>query len=1817
MYSGKIELENFLKELYERGIDLWEENNSICYKAPKGKLTKVDLEKIKGNKEQILLFLENKKQLDLKNYYEPFELTDVQSAYLLGREDNYKFGNVACHIYMEIVYPELDPVKVEQCWNKLIKRHDMLRGVFTQNKQQRILEKVDYFNIKFNNMTNYSLQNNSDKLKNIRKKLGNQKFDTTQWPLFDIEVTQLSDCAVLHLSMDFLIADWSSIILLISEFEVLYENINADLPMLSYTFKKYVEAENKRKTDEQYVRDKKYWNNRIKNFPSAPKLPLNINQNENDIVFERNSLHIEKSNWDRIKEFAKEYRLTPSAIVLTCYALTIVKWSENKRFCLNLTVLNRPDRYTNINNVVGDFTTISLLEIDLDKKLSFLDYAHKVQKQLLEDMEHRLYSGIEVIRDLAREKGYEESLMPIVFTSAIGLYNQTDITPIKGEFSDFGISQTPQVFIDCQVMDNDNGLDLNWDIRKGVIKEEIITDMFNTLKKSLNQLSENIDIWNSDKLVTIPQWQLDVIKKVNNTKFNIQPKLLYQDIYEMAKIFPDKIAIIDGQAEITYKKLIDKALKVSENLVELGVKEEDKIAILMPKCLDQIVAVLAVLFCGGCYVPLDVEMPEERIKKITEKAKIKYILINKSINHHYRNSVNIDEISYDYTSKYKPIEVATENLAYIIFTSGSTGEPKGVEISHQAAWNTIEYINHIFNVNNKDSILGVSRLCFDLSVYDIFGILSAGGTLIYPSNDRSIDPSHWYQLIDKYNITMWNSVPALMEMLINSIEKPDESKIKKLRVALLSGDWIPVNLPDKIKKYCRDIQVVSLGGATEASIWSIYHIINGTNENYESIPYGKPLANQQFKILDNKLQTCPIWVKGDLYIKGMGLSNGYIDDPINNEKSYFKDSVDGEVMYRTGDKGCYHPDGNIEFLGREDSQVKIRGYRIELKEIEKALESIESVDCAKVVVNKKLDNKNIIAAVKMKDKEDYKEKIKHPLDLNNINNINTKYQIDNIENCYIKDAFKLLDMVVEDAMLSTLNDLGFFDWDDTSYESFFANEQIQSKYIWIIKKWVEKLEQSNLINKNDMGTYTMTTKRSINDIESELQFVKDKFSKIPGTNRLINYVITSIRNLSKVLTGEIDPIDILYPEKDIEYVRKFYKENIIFEYLNDYIENIVFCISKDHSSKPLRILEIGAGTGATTDKILERFKNNEIEYYFTDNKNYFIAEAKKRFQDNKNIHFLKYDIDKDYRNQGINSNSFDVIIAVGVIENAKSINDTMKGLVEVLKPEGWLLFIDPVKDLSWILVSQIFMMTEPEDFLRKNRVFLNEESWVKVARQYTSSDILVLPNNDKLKHFGISLFGLNVKENKYYENKEVLLDKIGEKLLNYMIPNHIEIVDELPLTSNGKIDTEIIEEYGRVKLIEEKIDIKEVSKIDYIDKYLLKIWQESLGISKIDKYEDLYNYGADSLIIAQAVSKICKKIKEWTEIENISFEIMLKNVLNHPNINSLSDFIRQHKVENRESIHEDNDGADEFDILDYVQFEIVKKDSSSDLLRVFFHSGMGCVNEYRLLEESMKESLQGNIATFCIKDVEIYRKILIEDYIEKLADIYADIIIKNKKKRIQLIGHSFGGMLAFEVARRLLEKEVDIYDLVLIDSYPITVDIQDDLVIEAMFQLAINANLKDFGVSEFKFNELGYLISYISEKSDVINEKILFDEYDDKFIRETQSKLKKMASIDRKLRFKAYTKQKIGEVESEMIDEMFYEFRYSSKALEYEPQVYVGDIRFFESIDSSKTISSYGNRGVELLEDLCIGDFKKTKLEGNHFSIVKEKKKFQKILKVL
>ncbi|HEX5873799.1 MAG TPA: AMP-binding protein, partial [Pyrinomonadaceae bacterium] len=234
---------------------------------------------------------------------------------------------------------------------------------------------------------------------------------------------------------------------------------------------------------------------------------------------------------------------------------------------------------------------------------------------------------------------------------------------------------------------------------------------------------------------------------------------------------------------------------------------------------------------------------------------------------------------------------------------------------------------------------------------------------------RQLDPAHWLDLIDREQITVWNSVPAFMQMLVESHDFDGDRRATKLRLVMLSGDFIPVALPERIRALNDTLQVISLGGPTETTVWDICYPIGEVDTGWTSIPYGKPMTNSRYYVLKDNLELCPTWVTGELCMAGVGLARGYWRDPEKTEKQFITKYETGERLYRSGDLGRFLPDGNIEILGRRDFQVKIRGHRIELGEIESVLKLHPQVESAFATVHESNGSKQLIAYAVLRSEE--------------------------------------------------------------------------------------------------------------------------------------------------------------------------------------------------------------------------------------------------------------------------------------------------------------------------------------------------------------------------------------------------------------------------------------------------------------------------------------------------------------------------------------------------------------------------------------------------------------------------------------------------------------------------------------------------------------------------------------------------------------------------------------------------------------------------------------------------------------------------------
>ncbi|WP_224242629.1 non-ribosomal peptide synthetase [Hyalangium gracile] len=877
---------------------------------------------------------------------EPFPLNEIQLAYWLGESELLETGGIACRYLQEFEATGLDTVRLQDAWNRVVERHLMLRCVVLEGGQQRILPRVPRHAFREADLRGWRPEDVEEALSTARQEMMERRAGPGGWPRFEIRLHHLDGGKLrITVALDLLVLDGSSLVLVFQEWGRFYREPSTVAEPLEITFRDYILTASNAVSSEDRERARSYWLSRIDSLPPAPALPL---AREPSTLtrprFSRRAVRIEPAKWATLQARARECSVLPSIVLCTAFSEVLSRWTREPRFTLNLTRFERLPLHPRVDELIGDFTSLELLEVDASGAVAFSARAQAVQSRLVKDLDAQAFHGVEVMRAMAARHGGTRAPMPVVFTSLLRDFAAMDWLgePV------FRLGQTPQVWLDHVVLERAGALHVEWYTVDELFPEGLIDELFGAFLSRLEALAASEARWDAPVSALAPPPCTGPLLG--------EGRLLHEPFLQRAAEAPERIAVIAPERQLTYGELRALAAEAAARVRQAGAGPEQLVAVVMEKGWEQVVAVLGILEAGAAYLPIDPSLPRERIRYLLEEGGARVALTQSWVDSRLDWPRELVRYTVDTFHGATPEALASaarpDSLAYVIYTSGSSGRPKGVAIEHSAALNTVLDVNQRFSVGPEDRVLALSSLSFDLSVWDVFGALAAGAAIVMPEARSERVPEHWARLIEAHGVTIWNSVPALLEMLVEFHRVPESPPLTSMRLAMLSGDWIPVSLPDRARALCPKATLISMGGATEASIWSILYPIGEVDPAWASIPYGKAMAGQAIHVLHPDLSPCPPWVVGEIFISGVGLARGYWRNPEQTSKSFIPHPAGGR-LYRTGDLGRLLPDGNIEMLGRADTQVKIRGHRIELGEIESTLLEHPSVRGVVVAVQGK------------------------------------------------------------------------------------------------------------------------------------------------------------------------------------------------------------------------------------------------------------------------------------------------------------------------------------------------------------------------------------------------------------------------------------------------------------------------------------------------------------------------------------------------------------------------------------------------------------------------------------------------------------------------------------------------------------------------------------------------------------------------------------------------------------------------------------------------------------------------------------------------
>ncbi|MGW3370328.1 condensation domain-containing protein, partial [Streptosporangium canum] len=500
---------------------------------------------------------------DIEHRHDPFPPTDVQRAYWIGRTDDFALGGVGCHFYTEYDVTGMDLARLEEAWNLLIGRHEMLRAEFLPDGRQRILPEVPRFSIPVTDVPGADDGTADRALADLRDAMSHQLIDATRWPLFDVRAVRYGgDRTRIGISFDNIILDALSTMNVLRELETLYTDPGAELPPVGMSFRDYVLGVQPDPAALEKAR--KYWSGRVPELPPAPQLPLAADPSQiGRPRFVRRQARLSPEKWQAVKESARRHALTPSTVLATAFAEVLGAWSARQDLTINLTLFDRREVHPDIDKVLGDFTSLLLVAYEPVAGESWLDGARRLQQQVVRDLEHSDASAIWVMRELARSTGSAEVSMPVVFTSTLGVTGDDPWNAGARLFAEpvWGVSQTPQVWLDHQVIEAEGGLLFNWDAVEELFPTGMLDAMFGAFAEMLEWLAG--DDWDAAAPCPVPAGQLVVRSEANGTAGPVPEGNLHSAFFALAEREPGRVALAGDGVELSYGELAGRALRVA------------------------------------------------------------------------------------------------------------------------------------------------------------------------------------------------------------------------------------------------------------------------------------------------------------------------------------------------------------------------------------------------------------------------------------------------------------------------------------------------------------------------------------------------------------------------------------------------------------------------------------------------------------------------------------------------------------------------------------------------------------------------------------------------------------------------------------------------------------------------------------------------------------------------------------------------------------------------------------------------------------------------------------------------------------------------------------------------------------------------------------------------------------------------------------------------------------------------------------------------------------------------------------------------------
>ncbi|MFT5824061.1 MAG: tyrocidine synthetase-3, partial [Crocinitomix sp.] len=976
---------DFILELSEQDVKLYLEDGKLKVNMPKGNVDPAIIQKIKSYKGELITYLSDldaatATEVEVIDQAENYAISSAQRRlWVLSQFEN---GSAAYNIPGSIYFNQnMDIACFKKAIDATIKRHEILRTVFKKDQEGEIKQWVLSLNdlgFQIEHIDYRDRENKDELVQHYIAEDSIKAFNLEDGPLLRASLLQVEDDGyVFYYNMHHIISDgWSAQVLskdVFTYYRAFKENGSNDftvesigLKALRIQYKDYATWETQELKSDKYKTHKTYWLDQLSgklptlDLPSTLKRPR-LKTNSGRVL----GTYLSKATSFGLQEFSKQNDGTLFMGILASLDVLFYRYTTQNDIIIGSPIAGREN--TDLENQIGFYANTLALRNQVEPSDSFKQLFEKVKQNMLAAYAHQMYPFDKLVEelDLARDTSRNA-----VFDVMLVLQNNGESEPdfdLSFEEQDQIVDQGPKTSkFDLLINFREEGqyISISVEYNSDVYEKTMIENFIRHYKTlALKLVSNPLKEIGKVAYLSAPE-QEQLLVDFNETAKPYQDHVVMELFESQVEKTPDNIALeFEGQM-LTYRELNERTNQLAHFLKDtyhIGRTEDEvlttssKVGVMIERSAENVIAMIAIMKTGACYVPIDHEYPTDRVAFIIKDAKLDVIISETEFFEKHgiteKTLLNITALNLEGTNKANlPRTTVLNDGAFVIYTSGSTGIPKGVVQTHRMLSNLIQWELQHSGIERGLKHLQYTSFSFDVSLQDCWAVLSAGGVLCVANKQIRIDfPKLWDYIISNEIQVLSFPYSAFQQLIIQNAERRNEAH--QIRYIISSGEQLIVNV--FIQKFLETTPKLELHnhyGPSETHVVTNYRMSVALENIANHASIGQPVSNTEIYILDNYQKLVPQGVVGELYIGGENLALGYLNQAeLTNEKFINSPFKNKALLYKTGDLGRWLPDGNIEYIGRKDDQIKIRGYRIELGEIANALSKNESIEAAVVI----------------------------------------------------------------------------------------------------------------------------------------------------------------------------------------------------------------------------------------------------------------------------------------------------------------------------------------------------------------------------------------------------------------------------------------------------------------------------------------------------------------------------------------------------------------------------------------------------------------------------------------------------------------------------------------------------------------------------------------------------------------------------------------------------------------------------------------------------------------------------------------------------